>query len=479
MILLLLLTTFFIIACGIKYRLDRKTFLTLNLDYRESKQGLKNPERGWYSIVGCRVNDDEADADAFTETLEKQCNEGDTLVLVLFNLAHYRNSNISRNGLQYIDRMIKNVKKAGLKAIIRFEYDWDGKGKKMEPDRIDTVLKHMEQVGPILNKNKNAIYLLQGIFVGSYGEMNGSKFLNEENFKTLLNAYLNVTDDSLQLSVRTSAYWRAFAQSNEPLDSYTTHPYARIGLYNDGLCSSDSDLGTYSDGSSIDQGYIKSWNRQEELDFQSHLCQYVPNGGEMAVLSTYNDLDRIINEFPVLHISYLNRMYNSEVLDKWKRTIYYAKDSKDSYNGVDGYQYIGDHLGYRFVLKKVTIPKKVYSTGKAVIQVAIENTGFSNLYHKKRIDLILQNKDTKECLTYSVDADARNLTAGAISSFAITVPTMGINEGTYEMYLKIYEEGGSSIRMANNKIYHEDLQANAIGDLKIQKFTLLHLWDFQ
>ena len=474
-IVLLIMAALLMAACGIKYSLDKKTFITLDLDYNESAQSLKNPERGWYSIVACLVNEHAAEADIICDTLEAQYKEGDTLVLVLFNLANYRNSDISENGLQYIDRVIGNVENAGLKAIIRFVYDWDGKGEEMEPNRIDTVIMHMEQVGPILNENKRAIYLLQGIFVGSYGEMNGSKFLKEADFKTLLNTYLHATDDSLLLSVRTPAYWRAYAQSNEPLDSYI-NPYARIGLYNDGLCSSDTDLGTYSDGSSTDQGYTIRWIRQEELEFQSNLCQYVTNGGETAVLSTYNDLDKILNEFPVLHISYLNRMYNSEVLDKWKSTIYYAKDSKDAFQGVDGYKYIGDHLGYRFVLKKVTIPKKVYSIGKAIIHIEIENTGFSSLYHQKKVDLILQSADTKECLTYSVDADVRNLTAGAISGVDITVPTKGINEGTYEMYLKIYEEGGSSIRMANNKIFQEDLQANRIGALKIKKLTLRHLW---
>ena len=87
----------------------------------------------------------------------------------------------------------------------------------------------MEQVGPVLNEHKKAIYLMQGIFVGNYGEMHGSKFLGQEDFMTLLNTFLDVTDDSLFLSVRTPAYWRNFANSGEPLSKLYKLPYARIG----------------------------------------------------------------------------------------------------------------------------------------------------------------------------------------------------------------------------------------------------------
>ena len=52
----------------------------------------------------------------------------------------------------------------------------------------------------VLNEHKKAIYLMQGIFVGNYGEMHGSKFLGQEDFMTLLNTFLDVTDDSLFLS---------------------------------------------------------------------------------------------------------------------------------------------------------------------------------------------------------------------------------------------------------------------------------------
>lgn len=477
LIFVLLLTALFIAACCIKYNLDRKNLITLPLDYNESSQSLKNPERGWYSIVACSVNDNYSDTETYNEALETLYQEGDTLVQVLFNLVNYRGSDISENGLQYIDRMMKNIRNTGLQAIVRFEYDWDGKGEQLEPDRIETVLKHMDQVGPILNNNKNAIYLLQGIFVGSYGEMHGSKFLSQKDVKALLNKYLEVTDDSLLLSVRSPAYWREFAQSNDPLDGFTKSPYARIGLYNDGLCSSDTDLGTYNDGSATDNGYSENWVRQEELEFQSRLCQFVPNGGEVALLSDYNEFNMINNTFPQMHISYLNRMYNTEVLDQWKKVSYHAKDSEDAYNGLDGYKYIGDHLGYRFVLKEVTVPQKAYSTNDTVIHIAIENTGYANVYHEKNVDLILQNTDNNECLTYPVDVDVRNLRSGVVSGLDITIPTKAIKEGSYEMYFKISNAGESSIRMANDRIYNEKLQANAIGTLKVQKLTLKNLWD--
>lgn len=474
--ILIILLLLLLGACVGKYVLGRDKTITLDLDYTEGTQSLTNPERGWYLINAYLVSDDVEQTDSFNEELWKQKEEGDTLTLILFNLSNYRSEDISENGLNFIARILADVKKAGMKAIVRFVYDWDGNGEQLEPDNIETVLRHMEQLGPVLNENKSGIYLLQGILVGSYGEMNGSKYLSRENVATLLNKFLKVTDDSILLSVRTPAYWRAYAQSNRPVDKYTSLPYARIGLYNDGLCSSDTDLGTYSDDEATDNNITGSWGRQQEIDFQSELCRIVPNGGETAVLSEFNDLDRIVREFPAIHISYLNRGYQDLVLNKWKDSILTTRDASSTYQGIDGYKYIGDHLGYRFVLRKVTVSSNAYTTSKNTIHIEIENTGFAGLYKQKTVELILKGVGNGYSVTIPIEEDVRDWKSGEISAFDIAIPPNILLEDSYEMYLKITDEQGTGIRMANNEIFQERLQANAVGSIKIEKLTLRSLW---
>lgn len=476
-LMLLMLLIIFLGATYVKYIYDLKKHIVLDLDYTESADTLKNPERGWYLISSCMVNDNYEEGNNYYYDFAKQYNEGDTLTLILFNLANYRNQDISAEGLHYIINVFQGVREAGMKAIVRFEYDWDGKGEEHEPEDISTILKHMEQVSSLVNENKDVIYLLQGIFVGSYGEMHGSRYLKEDDVSTLLQKLLKHIDADIPLAVRTPAYWRMFNQSDLPVSKFTEQPGARIGFYNDALCSSEIDIGTYSDGTDTDDGYADKWDRQKELAFQSELCQIVPNGGETAMVCEVNDLDNILKEFPMIHISYLNRGYNTEVLNKWKETSYHAVSQEDPYQEADGYQYVSDHLGYRFVLREVIVPDKIYRSNKSVIKLKIENTGFANLYQDKNISIIYKSQKTGDEITVPLDVDTRLWKAGAISELKVRLPAKLLKQDTYQLYLKISDPYGKVIQMANHNIFDVGTKANTVGSIQVIDISFQNIWN--
>ena len=82
---------------------------------------------------------------------------------------------------------------------------------------------------------------------------------------------------------------------------------ARLGLYNDGMLGSVSDLGTYGDTKRKDATSPSyKGTREDELKFQNTLCQYVPNGGEVVSDNSYNDLQGVIFKVPNCeHVSYV------------------------------------------------------------------------------------------------------------------------------------------------------------------------------
>ena len=247
-IICLLAIILFLGVTYLKFFLETRNRVVLDLNYVESANTIRNPERGWYLITGCMVTDNDDSGLLFYENFKKQHNDGDTLCLILFNLVKYRDGAISEKGLNYIENVLKGIRQSGLKAIIRFVYDWDGKGLEKEPENIYIVLNHMEQLKKPLNEYKDIIYLIQGLFVGSYGEMHNSKHLGEEDMAILMNKLLQCVHPTTKLSVRTPRFWRVLLKSTEPVRNFSELPGSRIGLYNDGLCSSISDLGTYSDG---------------------------------------------------------------------------------------------------------------------------------------------------------------------------------------------------------------------------------------
>lgn len=61
--------------------------------------------------------------------------------------------------------------------ILRVCYDTEGKGMEREPQRIFVVQRHMQALGSLAERYADAILTVQGVFVGSWGEMHTSRFL--------------------------------------------------------------------------------------------------------------------------------------------------------------------------------------------------------------------------------------------------------------------------------------------------------------
>ena len=146
--------------------------------FTESSAELKNPNRGFYYIYGFRIKDESVDYTTLVK--QKFANDTDTtLALIEVNLQEYRSGKISDAGLQNIKKLFDALRQEDKTYLVRFLYDWDGENQLYEPDSIDIVLNHMKQVKPVLRENADIIFSLQGLFVGNWGEMNGSEITSE------------------------------------------------------------------------------------------------------------------------------------------------------------------------------------------------------------------------------------------------------------------------------------------------------------
>lgn len=61
--------------------------------------------------------------------------------------------------------------------ILRFSYDLEGKGLEKEPGSIRLVEEHMQQIGEVIREYADDIFAVQGILIGNWGEMHGSRYL--------------------------------------------------------------------------------------------------------------------------------------------------------------------------------------------------------------------------------------------------------------------------------------------------------------
>lgn len=391
---------------------------------KESTRALKNPVCGWYHIYTFDLSN--------KSFLYIDCEE-EELVLLIIDIHAFRGcEQIPKEALEYFSSILTFFEQHDKGIILRIVYDTKGRGMENEPSSIKIVKSHMKQLGSIICEHMSKkeslpgkILVHQGLFVGSWGEMHGSKFLIEARMKELSDTFLEATKGSCPIAVRKPVQLRILScQKNESNTNFT--------LFNDAIFGSETDLGTYGTirQSALPENSDKektSWAREDELTWQKIKLQQSFCGGEvlggMNTLSESSgnkdqsprtlDWKQVVAELAKMHVSYLNSIYSKEVLDDWKaqRIMWNGKE-------ISEYDYIGRHLGYRFTVTHVKIscvsPEKKKQAqsdtnsqiSENVVTLTIKNTGFANLCEEAACRLIL-TENNENIKAFEIKSDPR------------------------------------------------------------------------
>jgi hypothetical protein len=410
----------------------------------ESSDRLVNPERGFLALFKARLTPWAQDMKSLTDGIHSP--DGDDLLLCEVNLNQFYDCPINSEGLRQLDELLSSLKARGGSLILRFLYDWDGKGLSAEPRMIETILGHIRQAGTIVREYSDAIFLHQGLFTGSWGEMHGTRYSSVSDMSRLLMAQRDAFGPGMTLCVRTIGQ----LQSLEALPGCSKS----IGLYNDGMMGSESDLGSYaSDGYKAD--------REEALKLQSRICLHVPNGGEAVYNARYSAFPEALRSLRLMRVSYLNRFHDTRALKLWSDTHILTPGI---WHGMNGFDYIERHLGYRYVIRDVSMDKALFKN-KIQVKAVIENIGFAPAYHKLSPRLTLCLKDAPDRTSYMIDdvsctcaADASGdgkicRGAGAArGTLTVTayITLSGLAAGSWRLYLTLWSDKyGREVYMGN------------------------------
>lgn len=420
---------------------------TQNLNYEESTERINNPDQGFYQHISVNVketgiNYDPSIIKGNDQLYHLRINIGD------FSRAKNQTADkeLTAPALIGIECLLKDLNKRNKNAIVRFAYDYDGK-KNQEPE-LDMIIKHIEQFAPILNKYPDTITAIEFGLVGPWGEMHSSTIITKDNINKLIDTYLNNTHQ-FPILVRTPAViYNYLGITMDDIDSFTitddSNAY-RLGLYNDGYLGSSTDLNTYK-------------NREKEILWLAKQTSHLPYGGEVVVPdSPLHNIENCIPEMELIHLSYLNKCWNDEVIDKWKQSYYLSAVGDNTiYYDISAYQYIENHLGYRFVLEN-SLFEYSDSLLNIKINLDIKNVGFGNLNRTKQMTLLFVDSNGS-----IIDFDA-GIFSGE-PEIRIDIP-VDIPSGNYKVYLKI-DNGNNQypLRFANN-LWNNELRANQIGSL--------------
>ena len=420
-------------------------------------RALANPERGWYITMVTPV-----DINELSGFREKNI----TILLLEVNLGAFINGPLNDNKLGEIDFAFHAARGAGMSVIFRAAYDFDGQ-QNPEPADINTILGHIAQLKPILQKHEDILLNVQAGFLGPWGEWHSSKYGDgrwnpplEEHQRTIANALLAAVPESVSIAFRRPVFIRNIAGRDEPLaetEAYGSSPIARIAFHNDALMSDETDMDTYSDS---------KFPRDSELGWINRQTLYTPMVAETNKVSRYNNVNNAVELLDRINILSLNYEYHPGVLKKWQ---------KGKYNGVNAFTYIEMMMGYRFIINRAEISETTLPGADLRLNLEIINTGFGNLPKPKKYELALKKGDT--IYRAKIDEDPRfwKKNEPVNREYYFSLPS-DIDAGDWEVYLGLSSTFPSlennpaySICFANTEIWDKKLGLNKIGEITLKK----------
>ena len=179
---------------------------TVTHTYAPSDASLLNPERGFftpYEFPG-------------TPGFSPLRATGNTLVHLNIRLDDWRGTDIPQDALDGLDSNFSDIRDAGVKAIIRFAYN-QGPYPDSEPDATKSqILRHIEQLTPLLQKNTDVIAWVEAGFIGAWGE-----------WHTSTNGLDNLTDKRDILNALLAAIPNRYVQVRYPANIIEMYPESR------------------------------------------------------------------------------------------------------------------------------------------------------------------------------------------------------------------------------------------------------------
>ena len=421
-----------------------------------------NPERGLYSGAGFSK---ETETPISVNALKAGRAENRTLYMLEFWLKDFFESDISDNYLQLIRKNLAVYREGGAKCILRFGYS-DGikdLSKPYESGPFDPteerVLRHIEQLKPILQEYADVIFVLQAGFIGCWGEWYyTNNFIagpqTAEDYqprKHVVDALLDALPSDRQIELRTPTYKMkmygyALADTITRAEAHQPTTMARLGGHNDCYLASSTDQGTFVGAN--DKEYWKAETK------------YTIMGGETCELSNFCKCENTIKSMTEQHFTYLNISYNKDVIRYWTKN--------------ECYDEIRTRLGYRLALKEASFTPSPAAGEPFRVVLKIQNDGFASVMNPRDSELVLTAKDGTLVKAFKLESDPRFWMAGTTTVVDQTITLPEGLSGEYTLSLNLPDPCETlrsnpmfSIRLANKDVWDESTGYNNLYTIKL------------
>lgn len=390
-----------------------------------------NPERGFYTGAA-----DDFVTSLDPDTLKATWASGRRLLMARVQLDTWRDAELPEAWLAAFGQRLDQVRAAGLKVTLLFNYDFSVRGRDAPAQRIQA---HLRQLRPVLQAHADVIPFMRAGFIGAWGEWHSSASGNsctaeagtpacaaaEANRLLVRDALLESVPETTQIGMRF------------PADLMRWYPdpvqQRRLGLHNDCFLAGPSDSGTYTRAGQ--RGYVQALS--ERAAFGGETCV----GAQDPVRDTCAD---ILAEGRQYHLAWLNADYAPSVIAGWKAQGCLAQ--------------VSAFMGYRLQLDAMTHAGEVAPGASLDLDIDLRNVGWARFFTPRRLVVTLRHRDTGATWSGAA-ADLRELPAQATAStrlrITLAVPALAA-PGDYDVWLGVPDifpatEGDPrfSVRFAN------------------------------
>lgn len=429
---------------------------TERVTYAPSDEIIANPERGMFSHREFWSDrPDELDLDY----LDAERADGRTLIFTVYVLNKFRDKEISKPFLNKVMRNLRSIRRAGMKAIVRFCYTYSEDDKPWDAP-WEMTKRHIEQLTPILQEYSDVIAVLEAGFIGVWGEWyytDNYIFQPEDDQygprRQVLDGLLDMMPKDRFVAVRyplakLATYNLQYTDTISDKTAFDGSNISRIGFHNDCFLASADDVGTFNEVPEYRQYWL--WE-----------SRYVPMGGETCGVSEFIEVPNALKDFSGYHWSYLNKDYHPEVLEKWAKEYFMPEVMKK--------------LGYRFVLKDGEFTKNPTQGGDMRISLNIDNEGWAAPFNPRDVELIFVKKKGGDKYMAKLPDDPRFWLAGVTHHVEadLALPA-DMAPGQYEVFLNLpdpretlHNKSEYSIRLANDKIWKKKQGYNKLYDVEV------------
>lgn len=387
-------------------------------------ESLRNPDRGFH--LECNLLADQMKSpyndyevfndDLYSKKIEQFAAQKDNLTLVqqYIYLTNWVDKDLDAEALQNIRKIMELMKSQGFKAILRFAYNHAGLGSSGGESK-QWILRHIEQLTPLLNEYIGQIATVQVGFIGAWGEWHTSPLANNQDAKNaIVSALLRALPAPYCVEMRYPSHKKALTLEQEEYRG-------RIGYANDYFTAGEhshapgNDFVPNTDDYKIVAEEVKANNF-----FMSGEIPYNEDTewGLSELITPMKSL-RILREHRYSAFD-VTQNYDLNIMS-WKQVKVYPSLLNDNhilfdesyFRDADGnevvrsfYEFVRDHLGYRLNLQSGSTAEA--KNGNLEYDLAITNTGFATVVNPKEVYLVLISEDNSVAKEIKLDVDSKS-----------------------------------------------------------------------